>query len=68
MKQLSQQELDTKIDAFLKDRFAAHPELNSVKAPAHHQSTRESVVSRVKSLSVKFSQSHATGSRTLYQV
>ncbi len=67
MKQLTEQELDSKIKSFLTDRLNAHPELANSKVSRVHDGISETVVSRVKSLTKKF-QPRTNRSQTYYQV
>lgn len=54
MKELTQQELDSKIANFLEERFSKHPELAQVTNLHASKLGRESVVSRVKNITRKF--------------
>ena len=59
MKQLSQHELDSKIQSFLNERFSVHPELSGISSVA----SKESVVSRVKNITKKFQLSRSVRSQ-----
>ena len=54
MRNLSEQELELKINKFLHERMNAHPELQKDPMPSMGQQTRDHVVSRVKKFTTKF--------------
>ena len=56
MSSRNEQELQMRIDRFLTERYAKHPELNTVTIPEMAPSTRATIVSRVKKFTTKFTQ------------
>lgn len=68
MKQLSEKELQSKIDSFMSNRLRAHPELASVQLVARQQNVHEGFVSRVKNISKKLNTSRVISSQSQYQL
>ena len=66
MQQLSEQQLNLKIESFLAERMAAHPELRKTDMPVMAQSTRQKVVSRVKKFTNRFAVQPTN--KTMYQM